>query len=425
MQINCPNCGESIEYEDYLQGECPECHCKFEKATEEGTVDDTAVPAPEPAPDVAAEAAPPARRQYRWGRRYISWSRWVAWLMAIVCILLTALILWNGLSEAYEARRKAFQEAAELEARLDAKTLQKQQQAAVDNFNNMTALLSDTSNGKGPLLKLPDALMFKTYAFPESYDTLAQIVQAQGETKNMERDVATIKEGVATMLAGCLQALQRQFQQSQLSASVKTAGASQRSILVTPGINRQFYSDEVEPQMRDVLDMMANLAEEVSQNADANAKTRMEMGTLVARLDYIADNLLSKEAKTVTRSAAETRPQETTVSRRSGGYNFAQELANLARVPAIVTSGWKIDELLADLQKSLEGARTLLGNASTLRTEAQRRFHQQVISCAKEAGCQLFYGLAAAFLVLVFADYLQAHFDTADNTTKSVDLLER
>ena len=434
MQISCPNCGADIEYKDYQQGECPECHCQFaaetvsDEAATAGDSDSSGAPsdAPAPAAETSAATSPAQKRkQYRWGRRYISWSRFVAWMMIIVCLTATALMLWNGLAAAWDARRENLQKAMDEEAKVDGEALLKQQGAITDNFNNLTALLSD-NNVKGAFLKLPDAMMFKTYAFPAAYETLADIEQAQAEVKSVARDVATLKENMASALAACLQAMQRQNQQTHLSTTVKgSSNTTQQSLLISPGVKRQFYEANAEAPKRRSLNSLADLADEVSHDIDASSKTRMEMGTLILRLEYIINHLISKEPRTATRNVVDNSQRETTVSRRSGGRDFAEELAELAMAPAIATSDWRIDMMLAALQTELNIDREHFVTAERLRRDAGRRFWRRMLLYVTWAAGLLFSGLASAFLVLVFADYLQAHFDVADNSEKTLEKLEK
>ena len=387
--IKCPKCGASLQLENEEHSTtdvltCPVCNENF---------------------SLSQSLGEQSKSKYRFGKLYIRLCRFVAVIILILCLAYTIWSLFQTFNKARMGREKLLADAKRESEKVDNDYLLKKLKGVAKTYESMTGLL-----GTNEFVTLPDSIVLRTIAFPESLASSEDLNKALAELGKIQNDIAEIKKLFSEAIKKNLQALARQ--NSQTSQTIRRPSSNGTMKMTSGEVIRELYKASFESKLKSFLEEMVIYTKTVASNPEANERTRQEMIKLQQQLNIILNNYISRLGTTISRrspSAPQTRNNKLK-------YDFKDELDILSTIPLVITTNFKIDDEIKDFLKELDEAKEHLKNSEDLQRRAKEVFRDTIIEGIVKAIGKFMAELFAVFLILVFADYLNAHFDIADNT---------
>ena len=176
------------------------------------------------------------------------------------------------------------------------------------------------------------------------------------------------------------------------------------------------------------LNQASGFLAQLAGKAEKEENKRLILDARAALIDLVAwlpNKQLPPSQQATSLSAQTTTPQspsDNTHPPLDPLTTARENYQNLGRVidavNAEVRFKWRLDNILFETTQTAEAEA-----AKCRATESGLK--QLRLSCAGDSGTLLLEGLVAAFLILVFADFLQSFFDTASNSSMIRELMEQ
>ena len=412
FDINCPHCGNELECETALLDEqvtCPYCNKNFIVRLPQGKL-----PGNKFRKKTSGEKSN-SKKAYPWGRLYISLARILALLMIIAILCYIANLLLQPFSDRNEALKTLkIQKIPDL--------LKKQ-----NNFQELyskTAELVMTGNNSSAKFGFPDDLVSPPGFFNEK-------LLSEGDIRKSLNTLNLYDEKILRMSSVMKNYFSRQYNTifnlvnsgNAINISFEKKTNSSGSIVMTFGQDADFYTNGDKKPDEDI-NIIRFFLDNLEQRRKINAlEYQREINNIRSGVNFIDERLNSEQKKFVSGSANTSNRESSQEVSNSGQDRFRYEktlLGNIIlRLSRLFTPenknyyGWQI---AAESQKLRDALMDHLYRIETI----DKKFKKALKATLVYSLAVLISGLFSAFLLLVIADYLQAHFDSAVSL-KSID----
>ncbi len=396
--LTCPHCGSRHQAEEENIGvvtQCPDCAGEL-------------IIKPPPAPATPA-AAPSADRRYVWGRLFIR----LAWLLAVgllcVGVYFCVVALMGYLNGSAALRARANKEIGKLQV---------QQREVAAQYDYMINQLREkrSADGSRTGIAIPNDLLGPTLTVGAKLDSVAAVTAALDDLKRIDVKVAAIKKIFVDTNTAWVDRVLRNLG-SGASTQRATSGNDDNVTLSIASIDAvmvDFYEKEqnAQSQWEKALQKLNELKN--SPAAAGDARLRDDLNGAGEQLKFIEENLFSVVSRFAIGGGSgnfdtgAAREAPVTAARRDDDRGqMVQRLKAYRDGVESLAHNWMIDKLVKDLR---EGLNRQLGEEISLAKDL-KILRAAMLNAILEIALK---SLAAAFLVMVFADYLRAHFDMAE-----------
>ena len=428
--INCPHCKKELSVNSSLQGlnvTCPLCSKEF-IAPKMNTASKQAANQNYPAPPVqTAELEKPAEqtdtpkkaiKDYIWGRLYILLSRILALLVMLGAIITIALLCYLP----FESRQN------ELNRTKGEKTLaliQQQKKFQNDYLNVMKLIL--TGNHAKAKFNFPEDIAVPPGFFNESLMTNEDVEESQRVLALYKQRIAKTSEIMQQYFADKYARIQRELNRGNainLSWTKKGEAQKDSTLHLSFGQDANFYDDN-DNNVLSEIERIHELLRRLQPGKNSNLRYQEELQQIKEGIDFINNRLNSKEKNiTIGRTnRAYSGYSDQRITRKVGlDQNEVQKeyLENLVvRLNRLTSSTnnthyrWMIAHEADKLGNALEAYRNRVAD---INAKFRKELKINIIISSIILVCAVWF----AFIVLVFADFLRAHFDSAV-TLKSIN----
>lgn len=440
FNTNCPHCGVVLEVQQAWIGmdvSCPECGSSF------------TIQAPTSSPDAekngtsvlkekcigisdklkqklqkkssntaTADNTTPPKSQYPWGRLYIAIARFIAILTLIAAIY----AICDTFNKAFTARRDLLENLSGKSAAVNEK-----QQAFQQHFNDLAEIVL-TGNHSPAKFKFPTDLPATQNSFNESLMTLEEWQESDDTAKEYMAKLQTITNVMERYFESSAGKIDRKLRQGD-SLKFKEIKGQKKNTSLSMRMKKDidFYSLTPD-ELREIISYTRENIKRLS-GSEAVKDVKNEFQSLEKGLDFIDLTLCAKEKNMHIRG----KKTEESIQNRSIGqdrYAWEKEILTLIRqnLNILYTYDkaynnhfiWQLTAELAELQSALEKHQIHI-------IQTRAKIKDIFTSAFKLSACILILALFVSFLIMVFADYLQAHFDSSDTLrkiyTKGITLL--
>ena len=427
----CPHCGITLEVQQNWIGmdvSCPKCGKNFTVQT----------PHPSPSAEnsgssalkekvigvsdnlkqklqkkssnqAAADSVPLQNSQYPWGRLYITIARFIAALTLIAAIY----AIYDTFSDAFTKRRQLLEDLSAKSSEVNEK-----QQAFQQHFSNLAEIVL-TGNHSSAQFKFPSDLPATQNSFNESLMTLDEWQESDDTAKEYMAKLQTITSVMERYFESSASKIDRKLRKGD-SLKFKEIKGQKKNTSLSMRMKKDVNFYALTPdELREIISYTREHIKRLSSQ-DAVKDVKNELQSLEKGLDFIDLTLCAKEKNMHIRG----KKTEESIQYRSIGqdrYAWEKELLTLIRrnLNTLYTYDkvydnhfiWQLTAELAELQSALEKHQIRIIQT---RAEIKNIF----TSAFKQSACILILALLVSFLIMVFADYLQAHFDSSDTLRK-------
>ena len=406
---SCPHCGMNLVAESSLRGKpvsCPGCGKTFVAAA----APPPRVPVPPTGRNGGGEVNAEEKSGYRWGRLYIMLARIFACIAVVVGLGVIVTDFYDIFALSRDLKRKLAQQTPELVAR---------QQRFSENFDRKASLLM-TGNHKAKF-RFPSDITVMAKSFNEvliSPEDVGESLEAVEEYLQKLQKMTQVMDQYFRSSTGSIDSKLRVGDPVRVSVPRKKSRPN-TSLSLNLRKDAEFYSLNRQELMQ-LIDSIAQAINALRRSNSGVSMTR-ELDELAAGLEFIRQTLCpAAEARRIgDRGAEET---ETTTS-QAGTERFLREkalvrgilqgLSLLYSYDAVVRNSfmWQLTEELSQLKNALQ-------QQESAAKEAKAKIRRAWELALRAAFSHLLMVLAAAFLIMVGADFMQAHFDSADALRK-------
>ena len=401
MRVVCPFCRTELMVSSELQGqqgECPNCQHSF-------------LLAPSPVGDELAEPENEAvsqRGNYRFGRLFITVSR----VLAVLAVL-------GGLFQAASHFTAVYKKSREFHNHMSVQIpdLIEQQQNFVEEFSRFTSvLLTKVHRSNETGFSFPADIATVPETFDYRLENLSQVEQSLRAVASYRERIELISSTMTEELLQTIEPFKAEEDESSTPATPVRINPRKRATGINLNLDSGFSLYVIAPD--EVIQLLQRFAARELRDPEANkTKIASSMTKLSKYLNYIDNNLIGRgtSIRTGKGEISSSLPEELPVSGNNKPSQDSQLYAALASTLETLSSPynndtplWRIAEKLDQLEQQLDERRQSFESFSSARAEA-------IKTGLLDGGLGLLFFIIIAFLVLVFADYLRAHFDLADN----------
>lgn len=446
--INCPHCNNELSVDTSFQGldvTCPLCNKDFvvpqrntppsqklnlrlpsqqkkpantaNQAAEQSSAPSTPPPAStQPAAGQMNKQPKGLLKDYIWGRLYILLS----WILALLVVLggLTEII--KKLYRPFEYRSEAF---SEVKSKQVPKLVEKQKEFQSD-YSNIAKLVMMGNNDKAKF-KFTQDLATPPGFFNEKLLTTGDVQESKKILALYEEKITKMSDIMHLHFSTQYKKLQGIYNKGNalnLSWTKKTAANKSSALHLSFGNDANFY-DDTRNNVSKEISAIKELLYQLKPKKNSSLRHQNELKKIMDGINFIEKHLNSKE-KDITigrNNSTGAREERKTVKVGEDQYKMEKEyLADLIiRLGRLTSSShknyyrWSISHEADKLEASLNAHEELI-------EEINKNFKKQLKAALLDSGFILLIALLSAFMLLVFADYLRAHFDSAVSL-KSID----
>ena len=419
INITCPHCGNSLEGSSSFVGEqvaCPCCNRNFVvRPPQETAGAGRAVPPVNNTRATDTAAGNEGKKAYPWGRAYIALAR----ILALLAVIATLGMCIYFLHLPFSIRNKALK-ALEKEVVPDLVERQKKFQ---DNYIKIADLVM-SGNTSRARFNFPQDLVSPPGFFDERLITEEDVGKSLQTLKLYDEKIAKMS---LVMNKYFLQQYQRIFRLVNSGNAIKmTFGSSSarknNSLSMTFGQSAEFYTNEKEKVTNDINAIRYFLSELENRKKINQLRYQREVDTIKRGVDFIEERLNAEQKRVLVGSQSNSPgpSQESVVSGRDMyGYekNLLQRMIiSLTRLSSHENRNYYSWMIARESEKLKEALKEQLQNI----VKINERFSENIKQALLFAFGFFLTGVFFAFLLMVLADYLQAHFDSAVSL-KSID----
>lgn len=332
-------------------------------------------------------------KRYFWGRKFIVLARILAALMFLAGLLLTGLTLSWTLT-----RLKALPPGVTPELKTDILLAQRTLQDNYEKTVNSLAMIQQRMISAQQDFVIPSSLTLLDTVFDDRFDTPEQLHHAR-----------QVLEAYGQRIDGLKKLITELIRRQTAAIAPKIAVPANHAMPQNPGIsvrNRQmirFYRTDKQAALKDLREAIGAL-----KTGGKFDQIREPVAYLEIFSDAVSGNVTGP-----------ARPLEVAPSEPENSAAAARERENRA-IDALRTIDSRLDELNAEwsVDDDLKTLKMRLDEADR-QLEARRTARDSVLIQGLLAALVFFGALAfGSLIVLVAADFLRAHFDSADELAK-------
>jgi hypothetical protein len=274
--------------------------------------------------------------------------------------------------------------------------------------------------------------------FSRALDDSAKLEGLLNELDEANQRKAVLKARVTTVFTDRIELLRKRIKNTIDSIEASRAAAAPNAYLEAQGVQILERRSTVEP----LADQHRTVYGELSPNQTQSMRGSMEgiskgLTSLAASAEKEESKKLIQEAKAALNDllawlpsmhlekmpslppeegAVETAAPADPLIKAQENYDMLAGMKDVVR--STVEADWQLDGMLLETTRLVENeARTCRASEGALK--------ELRLSSLGYSTAYLFFGVALAFLILVFADFLRSLFDTASNSASIVCLLEK
>ena len=403
FDIKCPHCGSVLECDATLFGEqvdCPCCNKKFIVRMPQNK------PTGNNAHINSSEKKSERKKAYLWGRAYIALARILAMVEIVVAIGLIAYLLYQPFSNRNSALKKLKDNRVP--------ELVKIQNEFQENYIKAAELVTA---GDNPGFQFFGNSVMPSVFFNEKLMSEKDVENSLKTLCDYEAKIAAMSEAMRDFFERHYQEIFRKF--SRFSPlKIPFNGSSKGNPAASPlklnfGRRADFYTDKKQKVGIDIR-LSRDLLLYLARCQNNQLKYQHEIDNIKKGIDFIEKRLNSKPKKLLVGSAVrEEIPKKDVTTGRDQFEDEKEKLQWLIESLNRLSShkhrefySWMIavaaDNLKCELNKHLEDIKGI-----------KRQFFESLKLALYYSLIVLFAGILAAFLLMVIADFLEAHFDSA------------
>ncbi|MGE4564673.1 MAG: hypothetical protein AB7F32_07375 [Victivallaceae bacterium] len=331
--------------------------------------------------------------RYFWGRKFILLARVLAALIFLAGLLLTGLTLSWTLT-----RLKALPPGVTPELKADILLAQRTLQDNYEKTVNSLAMIQQRMISAQQDFVIPSSLTLLDTVFDDQFDNPEQL-----------RHSRQVLEAYAQRIDGLKKLIAELIRRQTAAIAPKIAVAANHAMPQNPGIsvrNRQmirFYRTDKQSALQDLREAIGAL-----KTGGKFDQIREPVAYLEIFSDAIAGNVTGP-ARPLNVAPAE--PENSAAAARERENRALDALRTIDSRLEELNAEWSVDDDLKTLKMRLDEAD---------RQQEARRMARDSILVQGLLGALVFFGALAlgSLLVLVAADFLRAHFDSADELAK-------
>lgn len=407
ITIFCPHCNRELNAEASLIGtnvSCPFCSKFF-------MVHTTQLSATE---NQNKNSTPPkshkGKYNYPWGRAYISAARILA-VFTLIGVFVAALFI---ISIPFEVRNFESRDLANNEI----PALLKKQDLFIKNYQTTSSLVLSGNRSKAKF-NFPEDLNTVTHFFNQRLNSVTDVDESLKTLQIYESKIEIISRTMSEFFRTHCNAIMKKLSDSEDSRKNSTNFSHPRlmdsSLHLSWGESYYFYAKN--SAEKDIYELARYLAELEQQKSCQKLGYKQEIRALSDGLNFIVDTFYSHKKNFILRgktffdedhrSEKKKNTESMQFQKEKNSLAAAIELLDKLTIPYSGTGHpWTITNNVEMLRKDL------LNHKSDIQ-KIQNDFNKQIKLAIIHTVPIILLGLFAAFLLLVFADYLSAHFDTA------------
>ncbi len=349
--------------------------------------------------------------RYFFGRLYILLS----WLLALGVLIVGVVFSWRAIADTRSKLNELPDKYRQSEIN---KKLNRCGSDLVGEFNNVVTLLGGSGqvnrSGEFDGFRLQEA----DRKLPPPFNLACESLRDVQESRQMLNQYKKQLEGIRSSFRGYFEQLLNALQRGGSGRAARSgntgrseAAAPARIVLSTGAVRLRFYASESEQKnnARILLELLEQLRK--ARLGSGNTVSR-ECSSAEAVTDFILRRLFSRQDNTTlvrgtNRTASNANVERDETERET---TVSQEELYRMRVELLVnelSENWRIDGVMAQMETLLDE----MNHALRQITAERRALNRQLSDALLKLWLKI---LAVAFGILVTADYLRAHFDTAD-----------
>ena len=420
QQIICPQCKQLlvIDQKTYLENmgnilTCPLCSKKF-VLTESCAVNQSDASEKTRPVNNTVPQPPPPRKRFEWlipsensANRY-KWCRFYITMARIIAIIVVVAAIVNILAQIYIITRDFYEAKKEIPSKY-APGLVKQQNDFSDSYLK-TAQRLLTANNSNFVIRFPNNLTLIEATFNEQLENCSDVNESL-ETLALYK--VKLNQIETIMQKYTIEPLVNLYNRLNKGNAIKLdVGKRQNKLSLKLGEDANFYTHDNKSKIFDLFYDIKTLHTRL-KNKNIHSE---ELRAVEQVLMFIEFQLYAK-SKTV--NVGKNSPQRQ--HQKIGVNQFAEEQAVLNHIAGelryfctqIIKREilWNITEEYQELYTQLTEYHSTLYNL-------EQNYRKALKDILKNGAWKILYAIIAAFMILVVADYLEAHLDTASTLRK-------